>query len=653
MRLEKYISRLPKPWVFLLVLVFLSNHICQARIRLPRLISDGAIMQQGVPLKIWGWASSGEEVALDFKGGQYKVTANETGMWSMMLPAQEAGGPFTMTFIGSNQIKLNNILFGEVWLCSGQSNMELTMERLQDRFPKEISDSENPMIRQFLVPDQYDFNNPRQDLSEGEWKPVNSKNIFEFSGVAYFFAKEFYRKNKIPVGIINAAMGGSPVEAWMSEEALTAFPDALSEMHAFKDSTHIQQIERADNIRRDAWFENLRNTDLGQIAGAEWYRNDVDDSRWKEMTMPDYWANQGLGEIQGAVWFRKTVMVTEAMLGQSAKLWLGRMVDQNEVYVNGVFVGGIGYQYPPSKFVVPAHLLKTGANTITVRVINQQGKGGFIKDKPYFLATPGDTIDLKGNWKFKLGAKMLPLEGPTFVRWKPGGLYNAMVSPLLNYRIKGVLWFQGESNTAQPQLYYQRFPALIADWRAKWGTGDFPFLYVQLANYMEPSPEPVESKWAELRQAQLNTLSVPNTGMVVSIDLGEWNDIHPENKKAVGERLEEVAEVVAYHRPGSRSPVPGKYNFTKKYVDIWFRLAPEGIQVTSGKEIKYFELSSNGIDFVAAKAVIKGNKVRVWSAEITKPTVLRYAWSNNPENVNFYGKNELPVSPFEIKDDKK
>ncbi len=636
--------------LFFIPVLLLFSKLGYAEIKLPRLISDGAILQRDIALKIWGWADPNEGVELTFEGKNFKTTADKNGDWNIMLPAQKAGGPYMMVFKGENEITIRNILFGEVWLCSGQSNMELTMERLKDTYPDIIKSSKNKQIRQFLVPDKYDFNNEHKDLDGGNWKEANPENLLEFSGVAYFFASELFEKYHVPIGLINAALGGSPVEAWMSEDALSKFPEAFDEMIKFKSQTLIDSLIESDGARQEKWYNNLNKSDQGLISGAEWFSKDVNDDDWQEMEIPNFWKEGGIEDIDGVVWFRKTIVIPKRMEGKKAKLWLGRIVDQDFVYVNGTYVGTTGYQYPPRKYVVPDNVLKAGENTITVRVINNQGEGGFILDKPYFISSGLDSIDLKGNWKYKIGASVSPLQGPTFIRWKPGGLYNHMIAPLTQYKIKGVIWFQGESNTANPASYFATFPALIDNWRDKWQIGIFPFLFVQLANFMEETPEPTESKWAELRQAQLQTLALKNTGMAVTIDIGEWNDIHPLNKQEVGDRLAQLAFRLAYNEKNTdTSPIPKKSDFQKKVVVLTFEFANNGLKSKNNKAIEYFEISNDGTTFFKANATMKGNKVVVWNDKISNPSIVRYAWADNPARANLISINGLPVSPFEVK----
>jgi sialate O-acetylesterase len=624
-----------------------------AQIQLPKLISDGAILQRDTDLKLWGWASPGEQIKLTFHDKSYTTTADQQGNWHIMLPPQKAGGPYEIHLEGQNKIALKDILFGDVWLCSGQSNMELTMQRVRDKYPEEISDCNYPQIRQFLVPDRYDFKQEHTDLEAGSWIEAKPEHIRNFSAVAYFFAKEIQGKYQVPVGIVNAALGGSPIEAWMSEDALKAFPYAYDELQKFKDDQLIKDIQEQDRKNYQQWYQTLNDSDLGLKRGKEWFLENTKDQDWDEMAIPGFWAEEKLGYTNGAVWFRKQIEVPGNMLGKEAKLWLGRIVDRDSVYVNGQFVGTVGYQYPPRKYTVPANLLKAGKNTIAIRVINESGRGGFVKDKPYFLAVGTDTIDLKGSWKYRLGTTMEAKAGQTFIRWKAGGLYKKMIAPLLNYKIKGALWYQGESNTGAPEKYHDLLPALINNWRQKWQIGEFPFLIVQLTNFLEAQDQPMESNIAELRQAQLNALKVPNTGLAVTIDIGEWNDIHPLNKEDVGKRLALQAQKLAYNeKMTASSPTPKSFKFKKSKVQITFQDTASGLISSDNQAIRHFEISEDGKTFLKANAIIKGKKIIVTRPDISNPVAVRYAWANNPAHVNLYSSVGLPASPFEIRKNK-
>ncbi len=639
-----------KELLFVLI-VFIANML-QSQITLPKLISDGVVLQRDQAINIWGWASPDEQIKILFKERTYITKADHNGDWNILLPAQSAGGPFEMDLHGNNTIKVKDILFGDVWICSGQSNMELPIERVKERYSTQIATSENIKIRQFLVPDKYNFKKEENDFENGNWTAVTPNTLLDFSAVGYFFAKHINEKYQIPIGLINSAVGGSPVESWLSENALKQFPESYAEAQKFKNDTLIEAIEASDKKRNDDWYAELNAKDKGLLHDAPfWSSTSIDDSNWDEMKLPGFWRNDAIGNVNGVVWFRKEIEIPKSMIGKQAKLMLGRIVDQDFVYVNGEFVGTTGYQYPPRRYQIKSNILKEGKNVIAIRVINSSGSGGFVEDKPYYIAVDKDTVDLKGSWKYKLGTTMQPLQGPTFIRWKPAGLYNAMIAPLLNFKIKGVLWYQGESNTGNPQKYAKAFPAMINDWRTNWKQGNFPFLFVQLANFMDEYLEPRESNWAALRQSQLETLKVPNTGMAVAIDLGEWNDIHPLNKQAVGERLALLARNLAYGEKTlmASSPAPNNVKFKKDKVIITFKNCGGGLVSKDGKPLKSFAISNDGKTFVWANAEIKGNKVIVTNDEIPNPNVIRYAWDNNPKEANLYTQEGLPSSPFELR----
>ncbi len=631
----------------LLPLVFFFISTCVvAQIRLPRLISDNMVLQREADLKIFGWASQGEKVTMSFNGREYNATASESGEWIISLPRQKAGGPYDLKFSGKNEIVVRNVVFGDVWVCSGQSNMELSIDRVKGRYPEEVATSINAFIRHFEVPDRYDFKQPNSDLVGGQWNESNPENVRSFSAVAYFFARDIYEKHKVPIGLINSALGGSPAEAWMSEEALKSFPHHLKEAYRFRNDSLIQSIEAGDRKRMTDWYATLAGKDVG--LRERWEANEVDDNEWNETKVPGYWADGTTGNVNGVVWFTRTFDVIERMTGKEGSIELGRIVDQDSVFINGKFVGTTGYQYPPRRYGLKAGVLTPGKNRITVRVINQSGRGGFVLDKPYFIAVDGDTIDLKGKWKYKVGSTMDALPGQTFIRWKPLGLFNAMVAPLTKLPIKGVIWYQGESNTGAAKEYETLFPALIRDWRTQW-KHEFPFLFVQLAGFMERKEKPMESNWAMLREAQRKTLRVANTGMVVAIDLGEWNDIHPENKKDVGQRLALHARKLAYDEKKlvASGPEPVEASFEKNKVIIRFANAQNGL-VSRGGPLRYFEISEDGKTFESTEAKIVNNTVVVMTHFAT-PTVVRYAWADNPDSANLYNIEGLPATPFELR----
>jgi sialate O-acetylesterase len=606
------------------------------------------VLQRDTKLTIWGWAAVGEKVSIRFNNKTYSSITGADSTWTVTLAALKAGGPYDMEITGSNRLLIKNILIGDVWVCSGQSNMELPMERVKEKYPAVIAQSANSAIRQFNVATTYDFQKARKDLESGSWQMADPQTVLQFTAVGYFFAKTLYEKYHVPIGLIKASVGGSPAEAWLNEDALKAFPQHLQVLMKYKRAGFMDSIRNKDRQVRDNWYQTIWQQDKGLHDTKPWYDPGMNTSDWKTMPVPGFWDEHGLKGVNGVVWFRKDIDVPASMTGKPAKLLLGRIVDQDSVFVNGRFAGTIGYQYPPRRYELPAGMLHPGKNTIVVRVINNAGRGGFITDKPYRLTVGDETIDLTGDWQFALGATAPPLQSGTFFQYMPAGLYNAMVSPMLPYRIKGVIWYQGESNAGRAIEYRTLFPAVINTWRRQWRQGNFPFLFVQLANFMEAKDQPGESGWAMTREAQLKTLSLPNTGMAVISDIGEWNDIHPLNKEDVGKRLALWAEKLAYgdQRVVYSGPLYQSMKVQGNKIILQFTNTGSGLMAKGNKELKYFAIAGADKKFVWANAAIEGNRVIVWSDLVPQPVAVRYAWADNPEGANLYNRENLPASPF-------
>ncbi len=607
------------------------------------------VLQRDTRVKIWGWAAEGEHVRVSFLDTTRETTANKAGEWSVVFSDLQAGGPFDMTISAGNIVTIRNILIGDVWLCSGQSQMDINMDRVRPLYEEDIRNAGNPEIRYFAVPSAWDFNKPQQDLASGHWESISQGNILSVSAIAYFFAEEIYQKYRVPVGIIRSSLGGSPAQAWISEDAIRAFPEYYNEAQKYKDPQLIRQIEKADQARSGAWYKTLNDTDQGyNNHGLPWYKPGVDVSDWAVIQVPGYLPGNEKGEINGVTWFRKDIELPSRMAGKPARLNLGRIVDADSVFVNGVFTGTTGYQYPPRRYDIPGGLLKEGKNVIVVRLISNSGRGGFVPGKPYELVASLDTLDLKGSWHYRVGAAMEPLPEQTVIRWKPTGLYNGMIAPITGYTIKGVVWYQGESNVSRPAEYGSLFPAMITDWREKWNQGDFPFLFVQLHNYGESYDHPVESDWALTREAQMKALSLPNTAMAVAIDLGEWNDIHPLNKKDVAKRLFLAARKTAYNEKEVVSPGPlyQSMKISGDSIILTFSSTGSGLMVKGGGELRRFAIAGKDRKFVWASAKISGNRIVVWNRQVKNPVAVRYAWADNPEGANLYNLEGLPASPF-------
>jgi len=626
----------------LALLYFSIGVSCQ--VRLPHLIGDGAIFQRDRPVKVWGWAAKGEKVRVRFASETRTVVADAAGTWSVRFSPRGAGGPFTLDVQASNRLVVKDILIGDVWLCSGQSNMVHQMKLHSVRYSADVAGAHNPEIRQFWVPNLTALQGPQDDVPAGSWKSANPEDVLEFSAVAYFFARVIYEKYHVPIGIINASVGGTPIEAWTSENGLKDFPDILKTIDKNKDTAYINGLSRRPMVT------TAPPADKG-LAGTPWYSPDYIPKEWRRIAVPGYWEDQGLRNLDGVVWYRREIEVPASMTGQAARVFLGRIVNADALYINGKEVGHTTYEYPQRRYAVPAGLLKAGKNLFVVRVTNSAGKGGFVPDKPYCLFAGNDTIDLKGYWEYKVGEVFVPRRGGGFgfsAQNAPAALYNAMIAPLIPYAIKGFCWYQGEANAGRAAEYAKLQPAMIADWRRQWQEGDLPFLYVQLPGFGDYNYLPVESSWAELREAQRGSLSVANTGMAVAIDLGEWNDLHPDRKKPVGERLALSARKLAYGEDIVYSgPIFQSASFTDGKVTLSFAHTGSGLMANDGEEPQEFAVAGEDRKFVWAHAKIEGDKVVVWSDAVPHPVTVRYAWADEPVNPNLYNREGLPASPFQ------
>ena len=636
--------------IFLLVmLVVIKGTTLHAQIRLPRLVRDSMILQRDANIKIWGWASKDEKVSVKFNTKNYKTKADVNGNWSITLPPMKAGGPYSMDITGKNKITLKEILIGDVWFCSGQSNMVHQMNIHDVTYAKDIQDANYPQIRHFWIPTLTNLEGPLDDIPTGYWKWANPQDVRPFSAVAYFFARKLYEKYRVPIGLINASVGGTPIEAWTSEDGLKDFSNMQSTIKKNKDTAYV------NGLARNAFAANTNITtqvlDKGITEAIKWFDPAYVPKGWHSMNIPGYWEDQGVRDLNGVVWFRKEIDIPASMTGKPAKVFLGRIIDADALYINGKPVGNTTYQYPQRRYVVPADVLKAGKNIFVIRVTNSAGKGGFVPDKPYCVFAGSDTVDLKGSWHYKVGEVFQPrtggFTGAINAQNQPTALYNAMVAPVINYTIKGVLWYQGEANTSRAEEYVKLQPAQIIDWRNKWKQASLPFFFVQLPGFMEYNYQPAESNWAMLRESQLRSLSVPNTAMAVAIDLGEWNDIHPDNKKDVGERLALAAEKIVYGENVVHSgPLYQSAVVEGNKVIITFTNTGSGLITNDGEELSEFAIAGADKKFLWAKAKIEGDKVIVWSEEVADPKYVRYAWADNPVNPNLYNKEGLPASPF-------
>ena len=535
--MKDIIHKIVKYWI--LVWFGLCTLTISAKIKLPAILSDGMVLQRERPVKLWGTATPGEVVFVHFMDDVYQTTADNNGEWMITLSPQKPGGPYTLQI---NEITLNNVLVGDVFLCSGQSNMELPVRRVTDMFQEEIDGYQNNKIRHIKIPNKYDFNVTQDDVDSVKWIDINQDDVMDYSALAYFFAKTLHDKSNVPIGIINASWGGTPVESWMSEEAINLFPQYLHDKWRYENDQYVQNIKDLEAENYYQWNTSLYKGDKGLHAQPAWYAKTLDDHEWQTIDLySNQWGSNGLNPINGSHWFRKTITLPKSWNKKEATLRLGCIVDADSVFVNGTFVGTTSYKYPPRIYQIPADILTAGNNQITIRLISNNGYPHFVKEKPYKLICGNNEISLDGDGQYQLGCEMPQAPATTVFNYKPVGLYNAMIAPLKNCSFQGVVWYQGESNVSNRNEYSDMLTAMIADWRNTFHDNYLPFYIVELADFLHPD-DPGREAWAEFREEQAKvTKDNYNTALIKNRDLGEWNDIHPLDKKTLGIRVAESA----------------------------------------------------------------------------------------------------------------
>ncbi|HYG17927.1 MAG TPA: sialate O-acetylesterase, partial [Ohtaekwangia sp.] len=562
------------------------------------------------------------------------------------LGAENAGGPYTLIVSGKNTITLSNVLVGDVWLCSGQSNMEWTVAN-SDNAADEIRQADFPMIRHLKVQNAV-AGEPQQDIKGGSWMVCSPETVADFTAVGYFFARDLTRDLGVPIGLINSSWGGTHVETWTSREAFEG-SDAFREMIAGLPRLDLDAMAREKNAAVLKKIEAMQGP-LNQSAAdiQSWREHSFDASSWKQMEVPGLWEQQGLPNVDGVIWYRKQIDLPAEKAGQAATLVLGTIDDNDETYVNGVKVGATNRYNERRSYAVPAALLKAGRNIIAVRVEDTGGGGGFYGEADALALTIGSSaIPLAGPWSFRIESmNMASSVGPNSY---PTLLYNAMIHPLVPYGIKGAIWYQGESNAGRAYQYRTAFPLMITDWRKRWGQGDFPFYFVQLASFgADHGDSRKGSTWAELREAQARTLSLPHTGMVVTTDIGDPVDIHPRNKQDVGKRLAAVALREAFQKDiMAGGPVFQSMKVEGNRVRLSFTQTGGGLLVRDKYGyIKGFEVAGKDQQFHYAKAFLEGDQVIVFHDKVAEPVAVRFGWADDASDNNLFNKEGFPALPF-------
>ena len=629
--------------LFFSVSMYSSLAYGQQALKLPRVFGDHMVLQRDIPVPVWGWAAPGSSVRVTWKGNAYEAYAGTSGAWQLRLDPCPAGGPFELTVAAGNEkLELKDILVGDVWFATGQSNMDRPLALDHNHFgDSSVLKEANSLsqMRLFIV-ERDAAQEPLNDLRSGEWMVCTTESASKFSAVGYFFASELYRTFKMPLGVIESTWGGTPVQSWMSEARAASFDyfqSYLKEIHTINDDMMkvIQENERNLRKRRDLIQKSFVGLDKNV------HKPDFNDKKWKSVNIPDPGIN-----TENYVWIRRDFELTQAQSTSKAVLHSGRVMSRSDAWINGkeVFRGHYSWS---NESAIPDGILKKGKNQVTMRIANAQLPTTMQDPAHPPMVVAADSswrVDLSGTWKYDETLEpQVPL--PTYYHNYPSLLYNAMIAPMVPYGLKGVIWYQGESNTDHAYLYRDLFPAMIEDWRIQWGQGYFPFLYVQLANFQRREEAPSESDWAELREAQLFTLDQPNTGMAVIIDIGEARDIHPQNKWDVGRRLALWAKKLAYGQTLETSgPLYESASIANGKATLSFTHTGSGLKAEGGK-LAGFAIAGEDKVFYWAQAEIKGDQVIVWSENVPNPVAVRYAWANNPE-ATLYNKEGLPASPF-------
>jgi sialate O-acetylesterase len=623
----------------------------QAKPFLHPLFTDHAVLQRDVPLPVWGWTEPGQRVKVDFAGQSVETTANDQGRWQVKIGPYPAGGPYVLTVKGPKSAEVKDILIGDVWICSGQSNMEWSVVA-SNNAREEIASANYPRLRHITIPKKIALE--PQSTFEGSWQTCTPETVGLFTAVGYFFGRELNRELNVPIGLIHSSWGGTICEAWASAGALQPMKDFDSALAQI-------QSDKADAGKPPVKFEQVmaawwKKSDPGSNEQPSWSDPNYDSTAWKSMTLPGHWEGKGLPEFDGIVWFRKDVMVPESWDGKEAAISLGPIDDRDTTFINGVEIGQSNTWLAPRNYKIAAGILKPGRNVIAVRALDTSGPGGFFGGEKDMKLTvkevdQAEPISLAGEWSYKASTPLGELSSvPEPESTNPNRvtvLYNGMIAPLKPFPIKGAIWYQGESNAGRPAQYRTLLPTMIQDWRAAFEVGDFPFYIVQLANYMEVRKEPVNSMWAELRESQfLATRALPNVGIALAIDIGEARDIHPRNKQEVGRRLALSALAGAYGQDIEFSgPVYKAKELKGNTIRLTFDHIGGGLAAKGSEKLEGFAIAGEDGKYVWADAVIDGDAVVVSSPKVEKPVNVRYAWADNPV-CNLYNQVGLPAVPF-------
>ena len=630
--------------------------VLQAKVVLPSVFTDNMVLQQKTDITFYGDATKNKQLTVKtgWNGKEYHTEADGQGKWSLKIPTPAAGGPYEITFSDGKKLQLKNVMIGEVWFCSGQSNMEMPVAGWGKvmNYEQEIAEAAYPAIRLFQVKKNTSLA-PLKEVEStlGGWQECSSATVPEFSALAYFYARALWKELNVPIGVIDCTWGGTPAEAWTNHETLRQVMGFREEMDKLERlGFDPNRMEQAYSEERAHWQSLFTEKDKGMENGKLcWTAPSLSEEDWQTISLPGYWEGKGLKDFDGIIWFRRSLEIPAEWAGKPLTLRLGMIDDEDITYFNGVEIArGAGYMTPRT-YTIPAKLVKAGKAVLAVRVSDFGGEGGIHgKAEELYVEADGKRISLAGDWKYRIGlslkgfppAPVSPVQSSSY----PTVLFNAMVKPWTAFPIKGVIWYQGEANVGRSEQYGDLFPALITDWRRQWRS-NFPFYFVQLANFMESKKIQPNSEWAALREAQTKALKLDQVGMAVTIDIGLADDIHPKNKQEVGRRLALLALAGSYGKNVSSSaPVFQNYIIKGDKMELDFGQKQDGFKIKD-TTLKGFTIAGPDRVFYSAEAMVQNGKIIVSSPKVSVPLAARYGWADNPD-CNLYGENGLPVAPF-------
>jgi sialate O-acetylesterase len=608
-------------------------------LRMPKIFADHMVLQRGEPVRFWGWADPGTRITVEIQSARTATTADAKGNWELMYPPTRAGGPYEVMILtgegGGEKLTFKDVYFGDVWLASGQSNMEWKVAE-SNNAANEIKDSNYPMIRYFEVPNEIS-SSPLADIAGAapQWVSASPATVARFSAVAWFFAKHNHKEKNVAVGIIDSTWGGTPAEAWVDAHRLLDMDDYKNQANFALDPAHDWKQIIADNEAKEKLKWEMIG-DKKRVLALKAHQPGYNDSKWESVQLPNS------EPLVNFTWLRKNFELSAQDLTLPAKLELGELVQNAMVFVNGQLIAEENWLNKGATYPLPAGLLKKGRNVVALRIANDWDNEAYAgKPGLMYLDLRDRKINLEGDWRHN---NTLEPPMPVVLRynWNAGFLYNAMIHPVQGYALRGVLWYQGESNTDKPKAYAQLFKTLITDWRAKWKQGDFPFLFVQLASYNNNDASP---NWPLLRESQAKTLELPNTGMAVTMDIGDPEDIHPRNKQDVGKRLWLNARKVAFKEDlVYTGPVYKSHKSSGGKITLQFDHVGQTF-MTQNVQLQGFMIAGADRKFYPAQARFKKDIIIVSHPEVPSPVAVRYAW-HAYFDVDIFSWDMLPMAPF-------